>query len=715
MPPTHIDKENSFASLMRCGSQLHAEGQLEATLSAFQNALALRPTDTNAACATAALLSALSRPLAAYRVLLTVENELLDQPDGACNLAIAAECCGYMVKAISAYQRTLQLDANHLRALSNMALLAAAESNWADAIGWAQKCVALDPDDAGYRQNLADHLAGAGRYAEALEVLEVAAVRFADYLDITVRRIIVLAFNGDFEKSRQLEATLDESGQSHLLAFVTRSLASTKGTSADSGPQTIKRDAFELYTSQAFAAMNVCDWRSNEQLTAHLRAVLADPTDITRHTDWREVAFYAQTLDLRDAEPTALNDLRNDTSTLTEASAIPVFATTRKTTQRQADPRIHVGLAAYGLHDAYHLQALKQQLALHDKTRFAIHVYSCTREPELKQEQTLKPYAASVSQMAHMSDAEVAGRVRLDQLDLFVDLNPGPSARRPGIADLRVAPIQVCQTSWQRHVAGGPFEYTLSDGVVHPVGNHTSDSSNLARLPLTCWLALRDDRPSLAVPSREAVGLPATGLILCAMFEPAQLDPGTFGHWMRILNALPGAVLWLPGCSAVVKTNLSAQGQAAGVLASQIVFTEESSRPDLLARLKHADLFLDTLRFNSVQGLEDALRAGLPAISCAGSDMASRLGASLLNAAGLPDCVLATQEEYVAEAIRLGQHPTALKALRERLRSAHSTAPLFDAAARIKELEAAWTHMIDRSRAGLPPASFDVPRAGTSG
>src|SRR5687767_8860729 len=73
------------------GAQLHASGQLEQALIAFEKALALQADDVNAASACATLLSVLSRPVASYKVLLSVEALLLESADGAANLAIAAE------------------------------------------------------------------------------------------------------------------------------------------------------------------------------------------------------------------------------------------------------------------------------------------------------------------------------------------------------------------------------------------------------------------------------------------------------------------------------------------------------------------------------------------------------------------------------------------------------------------------------------------------
>lgn len=708
MPLPSSNEKVSFATLMQRGSQLHADGEPELALTAFESASALRPDDTDAASARATLLLALSRPIAAYRVLEAAKKSLWDHADGAANLAIAAENCGRLDEAKSAYQRALTLDPNHIRSLNNVALIAASASNWTTAIDLARRCVALAPDDASYRQNLSDYLAGARRYPEALDVLEDAAKRFPDYLDITVRRIIVLAFNGDFEKSRQLAATLDAEEQAHFMAFVARSLASTGETAAVDKPAARKRDAFELYTWQAFDAMKRCDWRGNENLTANLRAVLAGSIDPGKTVDWLAVEFYTQTLDLSKEELVGLQGLKAQRLAPSATQEIPEFTITRKTVLREKDQRIHVGLAVHCLHDAQNLHALKQQLELHDKSRFAVHVYSTTQQPAMDQVLALQSHTESVVQISHMSDPEVAARIRLDQLDLFIDMLSEPGIARSNIAYMRVAPVQICNSTWQSHSPSGPFEYSMSDPFVHKDAENSAALNALARLPVTCWLALQDGEYPLNPPSRQAIGLPPDAFVLCAIFEPSKLGPAAFALWTDILKSLPAAVLLLPGCDAAVQANLLAEALAAGVPVSQVVFSVAVNRADLLASIQNADLFLDALRFSSARSVEDALRMGVPAISCSGSTTASRLGGSLLRAAGFAECVFETPQAYAAEIIRLGRNPAVLMALRERFSAARYSAPLFDVATRVKELETAWTTMVDRSRAGLPPATFNT-------
>jgi predicted O-linked N-acetylglucosamine transferase (SPINDLY family) len=127
-----------------------------------------------------------------------------------------------------------------------------------------------------------------------------------------------------------------------------------------------------------------------------------------------------------------------------------------------------------------------------------------------------------------------------------------------------------------------------------------------------------------------------------------------------------------------------------------------------LARHRCADLFLDTLPYNAHTTASDALWAGLPVLTCAGEAFASRVGASLLDAVGLPDLITTSLADYEALALTLATSPERLAALRQRLIGNRSTAPLFDTPRFARHLEAAYVEMHERSLAGLPPDHIRV-------
>ena len=307
-----------------------------------------------------------------------------------------------------------------------------------------------------------------------------------------------------------------------------------------------------------------------------------------------------------------------------------------------------------------------------------------------------------------MSTDEAVGRIRIDTLDLFMDMAFYTPLCRPEITVRRVAPVQIRQCTWHRHHPVNSCAYNIVDRFVLPDGFDDAPFGPVVRLPQTCWLSTNTDGAPSPPPPRAELGLPNGALVLCALVPPLMVDPQTFALWMDMLRQLPQAVLWLPSYPAVARKNLSDAARAAGIDVTRIIYLPNGTRAQTLARIQAADLFVDPLRFNANYGLVDALRMGVPAVSCAGNNMASRLGGSIIRAAGLPECVVDSPQDLLNKVVGLGQNGTALAALRSRLTAQQATAPLFDPRARISEWEWMWAEMIERQRSGSAPVAFDV-------
>jgi len=103
------------------------------------------------------------------------------------------------------------------------------------------------------------------------------------------------------------------------------------------------------------------------------------------------------------------------------------------------------------------------------------------------------------------------------------------------------------------------------------------------------------------------------------------------------------------------------------------------------------------------------LWAGLPLLTCLGTQFDGRVAASLLETMGLPDQVTRSLEEYEALALALARDPSRLQALRTRLAENRHTSPLYDTDRFRRSLEAAYLRMMEIARAGERPESFSVP------
>ncbi len=699
-----MTQSSDFSSHMEQGAALHAAGQPEKALVAFEKALALQPSDANAASACATMLASMGQAKAAYQVLRSVRDQLLAYADGAANLAIAAEDCGQVDDARTAYARALELDPYHLRALNNTALACARAGEWDAAIDKLERCRSRVPTELSAWLNLADVLTAARRFDQARALLDDAATHFSRHPAIHVRHTLVLAFDGQIDAAQQGLDAMDASTRDTLQ----RLLAQAGGSAARlvrHAPRVVP-DAYEMFCQQAFDAMQVCDWRDHDRLTAVIRDALERSVRAGQGRDARDTQFYGLVLPLREDEMAQLRVLSIDAIGRQLATPMAAFAATRS---RHRDPRIHVGLATQSLHDPRVANALAAQLRLHDTSRFALHVYSPTPQPDTAWMAQVRSLGAFGVEIAHMSDDEAVARMRLDELDLFVDMAFDTPWCRPEIPQRRVAPVQIRQTTWHRHHPPLPCDYNMSDSFVHPVGLDLAPYGPVVRLPHTCWLATNDDAPDPQPCTRQDVGLPDNALVLCTLIAPLMVDPQSFGLCMLVLRSLPNSVWWLPAYGRPARQNLMASARQAGVDPARLVFMQACSRAQLLSRIRLADLFVDMLRFNANHGLADALRMGLPGVSCAGNSMASRLGGSILRSAGLADCVADSPDAYLGLLLRLGNDPGARAALRQRLVDAAGTAPLFDAPARVREWEWAWAHMVQQRAAGAASAAFDVP------
>jgi protein O-GlcNAc transferase len=130
-----------------------------------------------------------------------------------------------------------------------------------------------------------------------------------------------------------------------------------------------------------------------------------------------------------------------------------------------------------------------------------------------------------------------------------------------------------------------------------------------------------------------------------------------------------------------------------------------ASLDEHVARLRAADLFLDTFPYTAHSTALDFLWAGVPLLTLPGESFASRVAASLLHTVGLPELVASSPSEYEERAVSLAADPVRLGQLRSTL--AKRQTPLFDTLQYTRKLEAAYETMYQRYNSGSPPAPIN--------
>jgi predicted O-linked N-acetylglucosamine transferase (SPINDLY family) len=127
-----------------------------------------------------------------------------------------------------------------------------------------------------------------------------------------------------------------------------------------------------------------------------------------------------------------------------------------------------------------------------------------------------------------------------------------------------------------------------------------------------------------------------------------------------------------------------------------------------LARLSHADLALDCFPYGSHTTASDVLWAGVPIVGLMGETFASRVSASILTAAGLPELITASLADYHALALRLARDAAATAALKAKIVGGRKSSAMFNTAQFARDLERALVTISERDRAGLPPEHISV-------
>jgi predicted O-linked N-acetylglucosamine transferase (SPINDLY family) len=284
---------------------------------------------------------------------------------------------------------------------------------------------------------------------------------------------------------------------------------------------------------------------------------------------------------------------------------------------------------------------------------------------------------------------------------VLVDLMGYTAAARPELFALRPAPVQIAFLGFAGTTGADYMDGVVADGFVVPPGDERWYAERVLRLPTTYFPV--DDRRTLARPARrDAFGLPGDAVVYCSFGEHAKIERDVFASWLRILEQVPGSLLWLSGGAAEARLGRAAAER--GIDPARLRFASRlPDEADYLGRLQLADLFLDTRTYNAHSTAVDALWAGVPLLTVPGDGFAGRVGASLLHAVRLPELVATDPADYEARAIALGRHPERLRALRAGLDGERVRLPLFDSARFARELESVLCSVAERSRAGTAP------------
>jgi protein O-GlcNAc transferase len=644
---------------------LHLAGKLEEAGVLYARIRAVAPKNFDAAHLAGTMALQQGRFGAAAAAL--AEARRLNPHSAICalRLGVAFSALGRPAKAEGELRAALLLDAALPEAWHHLGRVREQQGRMEEAVAAAEHAIAVRPDYAEAHDHLGAMLTGIRGHAAAEPHLRRAVELQPDFARAWCNLGIALVYLGrlgeavdSFDRALQLDPQLHHAHAGRGLAL--ERCYRVAEAAADYG--------------RALAG----DPRNHQARSARLMA-LHYPDGISRAALLQEHRAFGATLEAAEGVP--------------EADGLSDPAPER---------RRRIGFLSPNLR-AHAVACFFEPLLRHlDPARFEIFLYHDHPVVDATSER-LRQLAAHWRHIAGQPHAAVEAVLRADALDILVDLAGHTELNRLPLFARRMAPVQATYLGYPDTTGLRAMDFRLVDAITDPPGDADEFcTERLVRFAPTAWCYAPPEEALLPAVPPSARGQPVT---FGCFNNFAKVTDEALHAWGRLLAAVPDSRLLLksfgletPALQAAIRRRLEAAGLAPGRVE---LLGHAPDRAAHLATYARVDVALDTFPYHGTTTTCEALWMGVPVVTLAGDRHASRVGLSLLQAAGHPDWVAADWEDYVRVAAALAADPRRLGGWRGRLREELRRSPLLDHAGQAGRLADALEEMV-RLRSAVP-------------
>ena len=357
--------------------------------------------------------------------------------------------------------------------------------------------------------------------------------------------------------------------------------------------------------------------------------------------------------------------------------------------------RIKLGIVSADFHHQHPVNIFMQPVLREiDRSRFEVFLYftgvSYDEQTRLAQQRVAHWVEATT-----LNDTQLAKRIDADGIDLLLDLAGHTGQQRMAMFAKRAAPVQATYLGYPGSTGVPHMDWVLGDTVVTPEADDALCSERVARLPgvVFCY-APEVDYPYPAFSDSVA----ERPLTFGSFNNVPKLTPRTLALWAQILQAVPGSRLLLkaPSFSDGGAVRLFGERlQKLGVDLARVEFRGPTGLTDMMAEYADVDIALDPVPYNGGTTSLQAMWMGVPVVTQRGTHFVSRMGASFMAAAGLPDWVADDDAGYVRVAVQMAQDRAGLLALKRGLRDRLKARRGWDVVAHTRAMEAAFEVMVN--------------------
>lgn len=361
----------------------------------------------------------------------------------------------------------------------------------------------------------------------------------------------------------------------------------------------------------------------------------------------------------------------------------------------QPSQRLRIGYLSSDLFRQHPVNLFMQPvLAHHNLDRFDVTVYY---SGEVVDEQTrlARSRVGHWCEVKTLSDEALTDLIRTDSIDVLVDLSGQTSLNRLGVLARRAAPVQINYLGYP-YTSGVPsMDYLIADSVVVPPAQSDLYTEQVLRLPHAVFCYAPEENYPLSLKGDAWM---SQTTVFGSFGNVMKLTKSTIALWARVLSAVPDSKLLLksPSFSDAGAVNRFVSAFAAqGISPERIECRGPSGLTEMMAQYSDVDIVLDTMPYNGGTTTLQAIWMGCPVITKAGEGFHRRMGASAVTAAGHPEWVANSADEFVEKALKLATDRLKLREIKNCLRAEYLNSAASDIASYTRALEGlfeyAWT------------------------
>ena len=187
---------------------------------------------------------------------------------------------------------------------------------------------------------------------------------------------------------------------------------------------------------------------------------------------------------------------------------------------------------------------LAELIESHDRERFEIYAFDYSPEDGSAYRARLKRSFEHFVSIAQMNDAQAAQVIAAQEIDVLIDLHGLSLGARPGILAQRPAPHQGTYLGFMGTTGFPWIDFVVTDRYVLP----ESLAPYYSERPLYmdgCVLPITHEPIEPSHETRASLGLPGDAFVVVCFNNVYKFNPTLFSVWMRLLQQVDDAVLWL--------------------------------------------------------------------------------------------------------------------------------------------------------------------------